>query len=249
MKKLSILFFSIFFLIVLTSGIALSAPRVTIPESSFDFGYVPQNSKIAHIFWLESTGDDTLKILKVVPGWGCTQAPLEKQVLAVGDSTTLEIIFSTKSYKSRVTKRPKIITNEGPPDKRLEIIATVVERPDSTYPVVVMPYKLDLTQFGDKVRDEINFKITNVSDQKLDLTMISLADTYFEVELPNSIDAGKTGEGKLKILKDAIGEDFEKSFTFQVSDEQTSRFTVPVKRKLQPSVQQATNTNQTTSDH
>jgi len=36
---------------------------------------------------------------------------LSKKELAVGDSTLLEIIFSTKSYKNRVTKRPKIQTN------------------------------------------------------------------------------------------------------------------------------------------
>lgn len=45
-----------------------SAPRLTMPESVFDFGYVPQNSTVSHVFWLYSTGDDTLKILRVSPG-------------------------------------------------------------------------------------------------------------------------------------------------------------------------------------
>ncbi len=54
--------------ILVLAGIATSAPRLTIGESSFDFGFVPQNSKISHDFWLLSTGDDELKILKVVPG-------------------------------------------------------------------------------------------------------------------------------------------------------------------------------------
>jgi len=44
------------------------APRLILTESEFDFGYVPQNSKISHVFWLKSAGDDSLKILKVVPG-------------------------------------------------------------------------------------------------------------------------------------------------------------------------------------
>ena len=47
---------------------ASSAPRLTIPEADFNFGFVPQHSKISHDFWLLSTGDDELKILKVVPG-------------------------------------------------------------------------------------------------------------------------------------------------------------------------------------
>ncbi len=50
------------------AGAALAAPQLTIPESIFNFGYAPQNAKLHTIFWLHSTGDDTLKILKVVPG-------------------------------------------------------------------------------------------------------------------------------------------------------------------------------------
>lgn len=43
-------------------------PELTIPEPLFDFGYSPQYSKISHVFWLHSTGTDTLRILKVTPG-------------------------------------------------------------------------------------------------------------------------------------------------------------------------------------
>ncbi len=50
------------------AGIADAQPKMSIPNSIFDFGFVPQNSKISHIFWLHSTGTDTLKILKVTPG-------------------------------------------------------------------------------------------------------------------------------------------------------------------------------------
>jgi len=53
-------------LLLVGSGVA--APRMLIKDASFDFGYSPQNSKVSHVFWLYSTGDDTLKILKVTPG-------------------------------------------------------------------------------------------------------------------------------------------------------------------------------------
>jgi len=55
-------------LVLLLTGSATSAPRLTMPETIFDFGYAPQNSTISHAFWLYSTGDDTLRILKVSPG-------------------------------------------------------------------------------------------------------------------------------------------------------------------------------------
>ncbi len=50
------------------ASMATAAPRLDIEGDSFDFGFVPQNSKITHSFWLKSTGDDTLRIVRVVPG-------------------------------------------------------------------------------------------------------------------------------------------------------------------------------------
>lgn len=47
---------------------ALAGPRMTIPISSFSFGYVPQNATVSHGFWLHSEGDDSLRIIKVNPG-------------------------------------------------------------------------------------------------------------------------------------------------------------------------------------
>lgn len=53
--------------LTMVSG-TMAAPRLTIDGASFNFGYVPQNSAVSHVFWLQSTGDDTLKIIKVQPG-------------------------------------------------------------------------------------------------------------------------------------------------------------------------------------
>ncbi len=53
---------------LILSVAALAAPRLEMPEASFDFGFTPQNSTISHKFWLKSSGEDSLLILKVVPG-------------------------------------------------------------------------------------------------------------------------------------------------------------------------------------
>lgn len=47
---------------------ATAGPKLTMKEPEFNFGYVPQAAKISHDFWLYSTGDSTLRILKVDPG-------------------------------------------------------------------------------------------------------------------------------------------------------------------------------------
>lgn len=158
-------------------------------------------------------------------------------MLAVGDSTELEIIFSTKEYTKRTSKSPRITTNEGPPDKRVTIDATVVERPDSTYPVVIEPYKLDLSQFSEKTVDERPFQIVNVSDHELHPKLIAGPSKMMDIKLPSSIGPGKSAEGKVKLLDKALADSFEKSFTFELDDQAHSRFTVPVKRTLRTPTQ------------
>jgi hypothetical protein len=214
------------------SALLAAAPRLVMPEQEFEFGFVPQNSKITHVFHLYSKGDDSLKIIQVVPGCSCTQAPLKKQELGVGDSTDLEIIFDTRSYQGGVTKTPVIKTNEGPPDKNVRFHADVVARPDSTYPIIIKPYKLDLTQVGDKTRSKISFSIQNVSDKPLEARLVAAATDLFDVALPKSIPAGKSGDGTLTLKKEALSGGFEKCLTIQLNDDKSSRFTIPVKRAI-----------------
>jgi len=66
--KRAVIVLTIFAALLLISGTVLGAPRMEIPVNEFDFGYAPQNSHISYTFWIHSVGDDSLKILKVVPG-------------------------------------------------------------------------------------------------------------------------------------------------------------------------------------
>ncbi len=43
-------------------------PKLLIPQTMFDFGYVPPQSKISHYYLVKNVGEDTLKIEKVKPG-------------------------------------------------------------------------------------------------------------------------------------------------------------------------------------
>jgi hypothetical protein len=67
MKRLTPLALLAVFLFALSGQLA-AQPKITLPDVVFDFGYVMQNAKISHTFWLYSTGTDSLKIEKVTPG-------------------------------------------------------------------------------------------------------------------------------------------------------------------------------------
>jgi hypothetical protein len=128
-----------------------------------------------------------------------------------------------------------------------------VARPDSTYPVIIKPYKINVSQFGETVRDQMKFTITNVSDKNLPVTLIAWPPQFLaEVKLPKMIEAGKTGEGVVILRSDKLTESFEKSFTFELGDDAKTRFTVPVTRTVKSPSQQdstATTVGETGSAH
>jgi hypothetical protein len=68
MRKLLISVFLIVVLTVFISSQTMAVPKMLLPETSFDFGFVPQDCKVSHVFWIKSVGDDSLKILSVKPG-------------------------------------------------------------------------------------------------------------------------------------------------------------------------------------
>jgi len=214
-------------------GSALATPKMVVDDTLFQFGYVPQNSKATHDFWIYSRGDAPLDILNVIPGCGCTKTPIEKTHLAPGDSTRLEVIFDTRNYSGTVIKQPMIATNEGVGNRYLHFEANVAIRPDSTYPVILSPYKLEFpTEPGKKV-DGMKFTITNVSDKPLDLSLVSWPRGMVTVDLPRSVGAKKSVQASVKLTEAAAGQNFEKCVTFQMSDEAKTRFTIPVTRVVQ----------------
>lgn len=222
----------IFFMLLLAINTVVASPKLELSENIFEFGFVPQNSKISHVFWLYNDGDETLKITKVVPGCGCTKAPLQKSEIAPGDSSALEIIFSTRRYKNRVTKQPRIETNEGTPFRSVKIVTNVLSHPDSAFPIVIEPSRLDLSQLGKMGKEEIEFLITNVSEHEIKFDLIVEPTDLVSLQLPNKVAAGKVATAVLKLKPDAFDISFEKSITIELNDKLKSRFTIPIFRTI-----------------
>ena len=119
--------------------------------------------------------------------------------------------------------------------RSVQILAHVLPNPDSAYPVAFDPYKLDISQFGEKKRTEIEFDIINRSPEKLKLEIVAYNDNYISVEVPDEIDANATVKGKVRVKPDKVDESFDKSVTFAVTgpnDKKPIRFTLPVKRAV-----------------
>ncbi len=116
--------------------------------------------------------------------------------------------------------------------KRVEIDADIITNPDSTFPIIIKPYKFNISQFGEKERKKMGFKISNISDEDIDINLIDMPQNMFKLKLPKKVKAGKSEEGSIEILDDYIPQEFKKSITIELTDKATSRFTIPVERTI-----------------
>lgn len=207
-------------------------PAISIPAAEFDFGHTIQHAKVCHRFMIYSTGTDTLRIEKVVLDCGCTKAPLEDSVLAPGDSTWLDLFFSTRSYRGTVKKRPYLMTNAGPEKTYLKFSSFLIPEPEIDLPVRLSPPKIDVSQFKEKPRRRASTWVVNPDVHDYNLSLINHAEYVFEVRMPEIVKAGDSAKIRIQILEEMVGQEFEYSLTFKVNDSSGTHYTVPVKRLL-----------------
>jgi hypothetical protein len=205
--------------------------QMQMSEDYFDFGFLPGDTKVSHIFWLKNVGNDTLEIKRIQPGCGCTKAPLRKRLIAVGDSAKIEIIFSSGRFRGNVSKTPRLFTSDQRVnDKGLRFDAYVLYDGDTT-----AQHLLEIEPFGvhaviGQEEDEYPVYVKNISDQTLQVSLVSSDPEVMEVQLPDKVKPGDKAHISLKLknLEEYQIPGFGKSFTIQLSDDDNTRYTIPV---------------------
>jgi len=207
-----------------------AGPAIEISEDSFDFGRTSQHAVVSHRFTISSVGDDTLRITNVVTGCGCTRAPLTDSIIAPGGQTTLELFFSTKSYRGLVSKTTYLETNVGEAKEYIKVSTELLPDPDTVMPIHLSPARLDVSQFKPTVRQKARFYIHNKDSVDYQITLIDHADHVFDVTLPEVVKAHDSAWGGVILHDEAIGTEFEHSLTFEINDANRTRYSLPVKR-------------------
>jgi hypothetical protein len=158
--------------------------------------------------------------------------PLKDSTLAPGDSTELEIVFSSRSMRGNITKAPYIKTNAGDEMTYIKIYSEVFaeDLPDSL--LGVTPVRLDISQFGETpVRKKASFTLENKQAKEVTFEMVAYPKNLFKVTLPKKLAAGAKAEVEVEVTDSALKSEFEKCVTFEmVSADSRTRYTVPVRR-------------------
>ncbi len=108
-------------------GWACAQPKAVLESSQFDFGRIPQGSRVLHRFVLANGGDAPLEIIRLQPGCGCTTAVVGQKTLAPGERTELEVAFNPGGFRGPVQKTVDVVTNDpARPRQALDIRADVM---------------------------------------------------------------------------------------------------------------------------
>ena len=211
--------------LVLYPLITIAAPKIEVKETHWDYGYAPQNTALSHSYWIKNAGDDTLNIIDVKPGCGCTKAPIQKNKLAGGDSTIVELIFNTRAVSGKVTKNARITSSDSSrANVTIDFSASIFTNPDTLSPVRATP---DQLVFGEDSK-KLSVEIQNYGKIPAKLNLAERAPDEFKLKYKK--DLLKPGD-KRKIEIEWKGilleHDINRSFTFEIGGMGVSRLSIP----------------------
>lgn len=133
-------------------------------------------------------------------------------------------------------KTTRIFSND-PTDSiiQVSIQADVKAEPYNNFPVQVSPMIVDLSPEGVGEDSEIEVNVKNATSDGLDIEIVDMPSDYIKGELSGKlVKASEEVKLKVKLKREAENTRLTKSITLQLSDQDSSRFTVPVRSKRLP---------------
>jgi len=198
-------------------------PKLLVQPSTHDFGEITQGEKVTHVFVLTNNGGDLLIIEKVQASCGCTAANPEKNELAPGESTNLEVIFNSAGRHGAQKKNITLKSNDPEnPLVKLIITATVVksDNPEAKLPALYFPetkHDFGKVKEGNVVEFTFNFSNNGKATLKIKDVRTSCGCTAALVS-SEKLEPGAEGTIKIELdTKNRSGK-MSRTITIQSND-------------------------------
>ena len=117
---------------VLVNQPAVPVESLSMKESEFDFGKIPQGKPVTHIFYFTNTGTTPFALDNVQASCGCTTPVWNKDVIAPGE--TAKITVGYNSANEGPFAKPVTITYNGNTTKQIIIKGEVWKTPVTSAP-------------------------------------------------------------------------------------------------------------------
>jgi hypothetical protein len=206
----------------------LSKARIFLPEVRWNFGYLPQGGTVSHIFQVKNIGEDTLLIIRVRPGCGCTTVPLFKDRLAPKETADLEVIFdSDKIRPGKTSKSIQIISSD--PTKPIEELHYTANVRDTNSLVKLTPEQIYFDTLPQGNQAKRTFFVENISPENLSVKLVEEPNGFVDVNVPRrSLKPGEKMEITLGLKKNVPAGSFRTTVTLDFENSKMVRVTIPV---------------------
>jgi len=141
----------------------------------------------------------------------------------------MSLVFNPVKLRGPIRRLPEITTNAEPPTKKVRINAWVASDISDKLPVIVKPHRFDLPQYGDEIIDSCAFTLRSKSSEVLYIKIIE-KPVEVEIDIPRQIAPRKTIKGIVRLNPSYRDGDLFKSVTFELSDENKTRFSIPIEK-------------------
>lgn len=131
MKKL----FTLFFAIVIAAAVNAQTPAaepLSVKETAFNFGTIPQGKPVYHFFEVTNTGKDPMVISNVQTSCGCTTPEWSKEPIAPGATAKIRVGYNAAA-EGPFEKHITIMYNQNL-SKQVKISGTVWKAPAGSAP-------------------------------------------------------------------------------------------------------------------
>jgi hypothetical protein len=170
------------------------APRITFPETVYDFGTMWQDQEVTHEYAFSNTGKSALKINTVTSSCGCTAALPSKKEFAPGESGTIKATFRSGRYRDRVTKHINVDSGD-PVQPRLVLTLTGIVKAE----LDVLPSGLYVGSLRIGESAERSVTLSPVEVKKFTILEVKADSPLLQVSAPEPGPAGKEGSYQLKV--------------------------------------------------
>jgi hypothetical protein len=205
-----------------------SGPKLYLPETMWDFGYVPKTGTVSHTYQIKNIGEDTLIIVKVRTTCGCTTAPLSKERLAPGETADMEVVFDPRRIKvGETSKRLQVISNDSA-DPFADVRFTAKVGMKSSL-VTVTPTEVDFDTVSLGTEEVRALTLKNTSGEMLSVSVIEGPGDGLDVDLKaQSLEPGESIQLGLKLRNDKAPGNIQTSLTLDFECSKVARVSIPI---------------------
>jgi hypothetical protein len=206
-------------------------PRIVFDQPIHDFGEVKRGAPVEHSFIFTNTGAETLQVLEVKPGCGCTTTSTWDKEVPAGKTGRIPVQFNSAGFSGQVHKTVTVLFNDpAQSNVVLQITGKVWTPVEINPPSVFFQYAEEGTNSESRT-----IRIVNNEQEPLTLEPPQLTNANFRVAL-KTVKEGREFSIEVTTVPPMAGGTVSVPIIFKTSSKEMPVINIPVTAMARPAV-------------